>query len=195
MFGSKKQNAEPVADAVSEVGTGVDDAGAGRKKRGGIIGLITLPFRTVAAVVRGTIAVVGAVVSVVLIPFRLAWAITSRIVRLAADAVYAVWRLFAGIVGAILAVVFFIFRVIDRTVGALLRLILRLVRGVITLPLRAFKIGTKVGVAETVVKSAAATAGASATSKLTDIKDAGVNSERVKGGLSKMGGLRGRNAA
>ena len=158
MFGSKDKNEVAVADTAVE---DAEDVAPDKARRGGIVGLITLPFR-----------IVGALFALLLLPLRLAWAVVSRIVRLAADIVYAIWRFFAGIVAAIMAVVRFVFRVFDRTVGALVRFVLRLIRGIITLPLRAFKIGTKVGVAEATVKTAAATAGATASAKLAEVKAA-----------------------
>lgn len=157
-------------ESVAEAGDGLGGATTPKKRRGGLIGLITFPFRAAGAIVRGGIAVVSAVIAVVVFPFKLAWGVTSRLVRLAADIVYAIWRVFAGIAGAIMAVIGFGFRVLDRTVGAVVRLVLRLVRGIVTLPLRAFKIGTKVGVAEATVKTAAATAGAHASATLADVK-------------------------
>lgn len=179
MFGSKAKS-ETVADAgVIEV---VDAVGNGdaKPRRGGVVGLITLPFRLVAAAVRATVAVIVLVGSVLLFPFKVAWAITSRIVRLAADVVYGIWRFFLGILAAIAAVLRFIWKVIDRTVGALIRLVFRVLRGIITLPLRAFKIGTKVGAAEATVKTAASAAGASATAKLADVKAAPAKVRRFR---------------
>lgn len=170
MFGSKAKSEETADAEVIEVIDAVGDGGD-KRRRGGIVGLITLPFRMVAAVVRAVVTLVVVVARVLLFPFKLAWAVTSRIVRLAADIVYGIWRFFVGILAAILVVLRFIWKVIDRTIGAVIRLVLRLVVGIITLPLRAFRIGTKVGAAEAGVKSAAASAGATASATLADVKD------------------------
>src|SRR5699024_3248724 len=87
MFGSKQKSEETTDAEVIEVVDAVGDGGD-KARRGGIVGLITLPFRLVGAVVRAAVTLVVAVARVLLFPFKLAWAVSSRIVRLAADVVY-----------------------------------------------------------------------------------------------------------
>lgn len=106
-------------------------------KKGGVIRslfrLVTLPFRLAAALVRGVFKVLGLSVATILLPIRAAIALTKRIVGLASDLVFAVWRLVLFVVGLILGLFKLVFSILNATIGAAIRLVI----GVIT---RSFKL-------------------------------------------------------
>ncbi len=94
----------------------LDLVSTGTSTKGGVIRgvfrLITLPFRIV-------IGVIG----VILIPVRLAIALIRRIVALAADITFAIWRAVKGLIGLVLGAVLLVFRL----VFGVLRLVLKIV--------------------------------------------------------------------
>lgn len=129
--------------------------------RGAIVGLLTLPFRTVGAVLGIVVRLVTFLGLAVAVPARLAVGAVRTVVNLAADLVYALWRAiltvvravlaaFGLLVGAVLALVGLVRRLLMAVLGlvfTLLGLVLKLVKLVLTII--AIPIAAVVGIAIT----------------------------------------------
>lgn len=121
------------------------DAPADRS-RGGLLGLVTLPFRAVGATFGIAARLLTFLILLVGAPARLGLGAVRAVVALAADLVYALWRAamvvvravlgtFALLVGAVLALVGLVRRVIMAMFGlvfTLLALVLKLVKAALT---------------------------------------------------------------
>ena len=118
-------------------------------KKGGVIRslfrLITLPFRLAAGLVRGVFKILGLVIATLLLPVKAAIALTKRIVGLAADLVFAVWRLVLFVVGLILGLFKLVFSILNATIGGAIRLVIGVIKRSFKLVLGTFLFATGIG--------------------------------------------------
>ena len=124
--------------------------------------VVTFPFRAVAAVVGGIVGIVVLLLSIVLFPIRLAIGLIRRLVGLAADIVFAIWRVAMWAVGLVLGVFKLIFKLLDATIGNAIRLVFKIVFGTLKLILKIVTLG-RFG-----RSAAAAAAGATVASRVSE---------------------------
>lgn len=112
---------------------------------GKLFRMVTFPFRAIAGLIGAALGLVTGLAKVVLLPFRLAFAVTRRIVTLVSDVVYGIFRLIAGIVGMFVSVILFLIGIVIGTI----KLAVRAVLGVLKIPFKilgpVFWFGKKVG--------------------------------------------------
>lgn len=148
--GMKKSKKAPEDTAAIELADDViAEPGEAKAKKGGIVRslfrLVTLPFRLAAGVARLLVTVIGVVVATLLLPIRAAGAVIRRIVTLASDITFALWRLVMKLVGLVLGLVKLVFSILNATIGGAIRLVFRIIKRSFKLILGAFLLGNRVG--------------------------------------------------
>src|SRR3546814_3814643 len=96
------------------------------RSRGAVVGLLTLPFRTVSSVLGIIVRLVTFLGLAVAVPARLAVGAVRAVTNLVADLVYALWRAAMRVVRAVLAAFGLLFGAVMALISLVPRLIMAL---------------------------------------------------------------------